>query len=300
MSVLRTRVLHADDRIGGSPATRSTLPSTRKHLSDCNVAVILGDRTDTTVSQVLEQVMEPLNTRNEGGSMKCKSFAMFSILTQPARIVSILEKFDVSKIDIAVFLNGTFENENNQLIRELRAANPNIYIVMLGLTPTDVGKGVADLVLHKHSVNVPALLVAMLCNDPLSAVKAPTSTRKINNVLVVDDDHIWKGILSRTVKRTGREFSVAEDLESALKLFAEQKFDLVITDRDKGDIHYGDAIAMKARELGIPCVMVSGGKPKEGVAKLFVRLSLCEFFDKGVDKSEDFIPKLIAKLELGK
>ncbi|MDO8553440.1 MAG: response regulator, partial [Candidatus Micrarchaeota archaeon] len=78
-----------------------------------------------------------------------------------------------------------------------------------------------------------------------SGTKAPLTEapiRKVNRVLVVDDDHIWLGILIRAVKRTGREFSVAEDLESALKLFAEQKFDLVITDRDKGDIHYGDAI----------------------------------------------------------
>jgi len=49
-------------------------------------------------------------------------------------------------------------------------------------------------------------------------------------VLVIDDDHTVRGVVSEMLCRLGFEVSSADSAESGLALFLKNKFDLVITD----------------------------------------------------------------------
>jgi DNA-binding NtrC family response regulator len=50
------------------------------------------------------------------------------------------------------------------------------------------------------------------------------------NILVVDDDHTVRDVVSKMLCRLGFEVSSADSAESGLTLFLKNKFDLVITD----------------------------------------------------------------------
>ncbi len=268
--------------------------SNRKHLSDCRVVILGNERIDVSWPDTLSRAL----------SGKCRNATTLDI--------SDRTKSPARETDIVIFtFYKDFERRIVDLASEFRHTNPDIRIVLITGLLSGVEEGTFDLVLSKTRYESGEELVAslnkMLCNEPLGAkgaakdaAKATVSAKKINKVLVVDDDSQWLGILSRAVRESGREFKTASDKASALALLASESFDLVITDRSKGGVHYGDEIALEAKKLGIPCVMVSGGEltPEER-RSLNSKLGLYASFNKG-DVEPDFIPEFIAGLEAGK
>ncbi|WP_190814135.1 response regulator transcription factor [Saccharopolyspora pogona] len=76
-------------------------------------------------------------------------------------------------------------------------------------------------------------------------------------VLVVDDDHTVRDVVRRYLERSGYEVGLAEDGETALRLFAEREPDLVVLDLMLPGIG-GLEVCRRVRERGqVPVVMLT-------------------------------------------
>ncbi|MGW5645414.1 response regulator transcription factor [Saccharopolyspora sp. NPDC003752] len=80
---------------------------------------------------------------------------------------------------------------------------------------------------------------------------------EMRRVLVVDDDHAVRDVLRRYLERSGYEVGLAEDGETALRLFAEREPDLVVLDLMLPGIG-GLEVCRRVRERGqVPVVMLT-------------------------------------------
>ncbi|MEV0702570.1 response regulator transcription factor [Saccharopolyspora sp. NPDC050389] len=85
-------------------------------------------------------------------------------------------------------------------------------------------------------------------------MKHEAETRR---VLVVDDDHAVRDVLRRYLERSGYEVGLAEDGDTALRLFAEREPDLVVLDLMLPGIG-GLEVCRRVRERGqVPVVMLT-------------------------------------------
>ncbi|SDZ36598.1 DNA-binding response regulator, OmpR family, contains REC and winged-helix (wHTH) domain [Saccharopolyspora shandongensis] len=76
-------------------------------------------------------------------------------------------------------------------------------------------------------------------------------------VLVVDDDHAVRDVLRRYLERSGYEVDLAEDGETALRLFAEREPDLVVLDLMLPGVG-GLEVCRRVRDRGqVPVVMLT-------------------------------------------
>ncbi|MEV6232065.1 response regulator transcription factor [Saccharopolyspora shandongensis] len=76
-------------------------------------------------------------------------------------------------------------------------------------------------------------------------------------VLVVDDDAAVRDVLRRYLERSGYEVDLAEDGETALRLFAEREPDLVVLDLMLPDVG-GLEVCRRVRDRGqVPVVMLT-------------------------------------------
>ncbi|MEU5853640.1 response regulator, partial [Saccharopolyspora shandongensis] len=76
-------------------------------------------------------------------------------------------------------------------------------------------------------------------------------------VLVVDDEHAVRDVLRRYLERSGYEADLAEDGETALRLFAEREPDLVVLDLMLPGVG-GLEVCRRVRDRGqVPVVMLT-------------------------------------------
>jgi EAL domain-containing protein (putative c-di-GMP-specific phosphodiesterase class I) len=105
--------------------------------------------------------------------------------------------------------------------------------------------------------------------------------------LVADDDEALLRVLSRVVKDEGYTVLAVADGDEAVKAFAAQPFDLVISDIDMpGQSGIELLQAIRARDLDVPVVLVTGG-PKLETAMSAVEYGASHYLTKPVD-----IPRL--------
>ncbi|MDO8553624.1 MAG: response regulator [Candidatus Micrarchaeota archaeon] len=294
-----------------STSAKSPLVSGRKHLADCRILNCehSSDYDSRQWAIQLSSFLLPRCKESMSISFRGDTPAVLESSDAVKTAISLVPQTDI----VFIIFHDDPRGGEEKLIKALREANPKIYVVIVTQDESDVDSA-PDLLIQTntyHDNSFEAALNRMLSNDPIGAkgIKdttkeeakpaiAPSSARKINRVLVVDDEGIWRSILTNAVKNVGKEVTVAEDLESALKLLSEQKFDLVLTDRSKSSVNYGDDVALKAKELGIPCAMLSLNLPVQDLRGFKHHLGLCAFFQKGRTES-DFLVKLIEKLEAG-
>lgn len=93
-------------------------------------------------------------------------------------------------------------------------------------------------------------------SQPKQATAGPTQSR----ILVVDDDESFRLQLTRTLRMLGYEVVAAEDGAIALRLFRENRFDMVITDllmpTREG---YETIMELRKAEPAMPIIAISGG-----------------------------------------
>ncbi|MTW21431.1 response regulator [Allochromatium palmeri] len=83
----------------------------------------------------------------------------------------------------------------------------------------------------------------------------------MTNVLIVDDDDIFRAMLVEMVQREGYQVSTATDGNKALAAIEQSQPDLIITDilmPEKDGIEL--IMELAQRESGIPIIAVSGGR----------------------------------------
>ena len=91
--------------------------------------------------------------------------------------------------------------------------------------------------------------------DLPTPVKKPPRAR----LLVVDDDPLIRELHAAVLRMDGYEVAIAKDGVAALELLAEERFDLVLTERQMPKFD-GASIVLALRSAGsrIPMIMVSG------------------------------------------
>lgn len=83
----------------------------------------------------------------------------------------------------------------------------------------------------------------------------------MTNILIVDDDEIFRAMLVEMVQREGYQVSTATDGNTALNAIDQSRPDLIITDilmPEKDGIEL--IVELAQREAGIPIIAVSGGR----------------------------------------
>ena len=77
--------------------------------------------------------------------------------------------------------------------------------------------------------------------------------------LVVDDELVFRSLISRAVERVGHEVQVAEDGRNALQLMEQEAFDLVITDWHMPGMTGTELIArIREQRPKLPVIMITG------------------------------------------
>lgn len=83
-------------------------------------------------------------------------------------------------------------------------------------------------------------------------------------ILVVDDDALDRMILDSLVTQAGHEPVFAEEGEAALKLYREEKFDLVVTDLVMPNVNGLRLIrAIKELDPGAAIIAITGSSPEQ-------------------------------------
>ena len=79
-------------------------------------------------------------------------------------------------------------------------------------------------------------------------------------ILVIDDEEIVRLTVSATLRHFCHDVSIAADGEEGIKLFRQQRFDLVITDVRMPGLGGPEVIKMlRSIRPGIPIIIIGGG-----------------------------------------
>ncbi len=115
-----------------------------------------------------------------------------------------------------------------------------------------------------------------------------------SNVLIVDDEELYRRALERILSRVGYHVSVARDASEALQLASRQAFDLVLSDVQMPGIN-GIELVRQLRELDpdLPCIVITGyGSPESSVEAL--RAGAFWYLEKPFDQSHlDVVRRLV-------
>lgn len=87
----------------------------------------------------------------------------------------------------------------------------------------------------------------------------------MNKILVIEDDVHMQQMLTTLIERAGFDADIVYDGLDGLKMFAENEYDLVVTDMNMPDIDGLEVITeiQKVRP-DIPIITISGGDPMQG------------------------------------
>jgi DNA-binding response OmpR family regulator len=96
-------------------------------------------------------------------------------------------------------------------------------------------------------------------NQPTIDAAAPVTNAGIARLLVVDDDPFVLDLYATALRRRGYEVVTAEDGVDALERLAEERFDLMLTDRNMPRFN-GSSLVLALRSAGsrMPVIMISG------------------------------------------
>jgi DNA-binding NtrC family response regulator len=121
-------------------------------------------------------------------------------------------------------------------------------------------------------------------------MEATVTTRP--RLLVIDDDRLMRKLLGRLLTGKGYDAVVAEDGAQAQELFAQESFDLVLTDVNMPKVD-GLAVLKQIRERDpdMPVIMFTGS-PSAASAMGALRLEATAYLIKPIDPA-----KLIAEVE---
>jgi two-component system, chemotaxis family, chemotaxis protein CheY len=80
--------------------------------------------------------------------------------------------------------------------------------------------------------------------------------------LVIDDDEGQRTLLERMLTSVGLTVDVAEDGEAGLRLFGQNRPDVVLTDINMPGLDgHGVISAIRANDPSVPVIAISGGSP---------------------------------------
>ena len=86
-------------------------------------------------------------------------------------------------------------------------------------------------------------------------------------ILVVDDDHVFAGLISDALQMSGHEARRVPTIESGIGALLEHRYDVVLLDLDLGATR-GEALIHRVRSLGerLPAIIILSGQPSDVLA----------------------------------
>jgi DNA-binding response OmpR family regulator len=83
-------------------------------------------------------------------------------------------------------------------------------------------------------------------------------------ILVVDDDHVFAGLICDALQMSGHEARAVPTTESAIGALLERRYDVLLLDLDLGATR-GEAMIRRFRSLGerLPAIIILSGQPAE-------------------------------------
>ncbi len=124
--------------------------------------------------------------------------------------------------------------------------------------------------------------------------KAEVTPLRESNILVVDDEELYRRALERILVRSGHNVATARDATSALDLVSSQRIDLVLADIKMPGIN-GLELVRQIHEIApdLPCIVITGyGSPESSVDAL--RAGAYWYLEKPFDQGHlDVVRKLV-------
>ena len=124
--------------------------------------------------------------------------------------------------------------------------------------------------------------------------KAEATPLRESNILVVDDEELYRRALERILVRGGHNVATARDATSALELVSSQPIDLVLADIKMPGIN-GLELVRQIHEIApdLPCIVITGyGSPESSVEAL--RAGAYWYLEKPFDQAHlDVVRKLV-------
>jgi DNA-binding response OmpR family regulator len=86
-------------------------------------------------------------------------------------------------------------------------------------------------------------------------------------ILVVDDDHVFAGVICDALQLSGHEVRGVPTTESGIGALLEHRYDVVLLDLDLGATR-GEAMIRRFRSLGerLPPIVILSGQPSDVLA----------------------------------